>query len=114
MSHTRKWSADNPEDQIREANSNLQNRLLQIVTRRNLNVHLATDTPSISELVDVLATNKVIPREQEGKSREYADAITRMGDKVDRGEGITPDEFQQGDYTLAIAWFDSILPDIER
>jgi hypothetical protein len=74
----------------------------------------ARDTPSISELVNVLETNGVIPAGGERRSRESADIITRIGDRVDRGERITSDEFQHGDYTLAIAWFDSILPDMEE
>jgi hypothetical protein len=37
-----------------------------------------------------------------------------MGDRVDRGELITPVEFGNGTYTNAIAWFDTLLPDIER
>jgi hypothetical protein len=64
-SHTRRWHVVNANEQIRAANKVLSTRLMQIVTQRNLNVHLATDTPSISELVDVLATNKVIPGEEE-------------------------------------------------
>jgi hypothetical protein len=111
---TRSWDVDNPEKEIREANRNLQTRLMQIVTRRNLNVHLARDTPSVSELVDVLATKGVIPTTERTKSRQYADTITRVADRVDRGERITQEEFVGGEYTTAILWFDTILPDIER
>jgi hypothetical protein len=37
-----------------------------------------------------------------------------MGNRVGRGELITPVEFGNGTYTNAIGWFDNILPDIER
>jgi hypothetical protein len=37
-----------------------------------------------------------------------------MGDRVDRGEIITPVEFSNGTYTNAIAWFDTSLLDIEK
>ncbi len=37
-----------------------------------------------------------------------------MGERVDRGELITLVEFGNGTYTNAIAWFDMLLPDIER
>jgi hypothetical protein len=37
-----------------------------------------------------------------------------MGDRVDKGEIITPVEFSNGNYTNAIGWFDTLLPDIER
>lgn len=88
---------------------------MQIVTRRNLNVHLARDTPSVSEVVDVLATKGVIPTTTEGtKSRQYADTITRVLNRVDRGERITQEEFVGGEYITAILWFDTILPDMER
>ncbi len=110
----RSWDVDNPEKEIREANRNLQIRLMQIITRRDLSVQLARDIPSVSELVDVLATNGVIPTTEGTKSRQYADTITRMGHRVYRGERITQEEFSVGDYTTAILWFDTILPDIER
>jgi hypothetical protein len=66
-----------------------------------------------SEIVETLITNGVIATE-EGKSRESAQVITAMGDRVDRGELITPVEFGNGTYTDSIAWFDTTLPDIER
>ncbi len=65
----------------------------------NLNVQLARDITSISELVNVLTTNGVIPAGAERKSREYAETITRIGDGVSRGERIISDEFQRRDYT---------------
>lgn len=110
----RSWDVKNPEKEIREANRNLQNRLMNIIKGRNLDVQLARDTPSVSELVDVLATGGVIPETEGTKSRQYADTITRIADRVDRGEQITQEEFIGGDYTTAILWFDTILPDIER
>ena len=61
----------------------------------------------------MLITNGVIPNEG-GKSRESADIITAEGDRVDRGEIITPVEFSNGNYTNAIGWFDTLLLDIER
>jgi hypothetical protein len=114
MSQTRKWDIDNPNDQIRGANKDLHTRLMGIVTRRNLNPQLPKgDSSSISEIVEMLITNGVITTE-EGKSRESAEVITTLGDRVDRGELITPVEFGNGTYTTAIEWFDNILPDIER
>jgi hypothetical protein len=92
MSHTRRWDVDNPNDQIRDANKDLHIRLMGIVTRRNLNAELPNgDRSSITELVDMLITNGVIPTEI-----------------------ITPLEFGNGTYTNAIGWFDTLLPDIER
>jgi hypothetical protein len=114
MSHTRKWNMDNPNDQIRGANKDLRTRLMGIVTRRNLNARLPKgDSSSISEIVEMLITNGVITTE-EGKSRESAEVITAMGDRVGRGELITPVEFSNGNYINAIGWFDTLLPDIER
>lgn len=115
MSRTRKWDIDNPNDQIRGANKDLHTRLMGIVTRRNLNSQLPKgDSSSISEIVEMLITNGVITTE-EGKSRESAEVIITMGDRVDKGELITPVEFGNGTYTNAIGWFDNnILPDIER
>jgi hypothetical protein len=114
MSQTRKWDIDNPNDQIRDANKDLHTRLMGIVTLRNLNPQLPKgDSSSISEIVEMLITNGVITTE-EGKSRESAEVITTIGDRVDRGELITPVEFSNGTYTNAIGWFDNILPDIER
>jgi hypothetical protein len=114
MSQTRRrWDVDNPNDQIRGANKDLHTRLMGIVTRRNLNSHLPKgDSSSISEIVEILITNGVITTE-EGKSRESAQVITAMADRVDRGEIITPVEFGNGTYTDSIAWFDTTLPDIE-
>ncbi len=114
MSHTRKWNMDNPNDQIRGANKDLHTRLMGIVTRRDLNTQLPKgDSSSISEIVEMLITNGVITTEG-GKSRESAEVITTMGDRVDRGELITPVEFGNGTYTNAVGWFDNILLDIER
>ena len=114
MSQTRKWDMDNPNDQIRGANKHLHTRLMGIVTRRNLNPQLPkSDSSSISEIVEMLITNGVITTEG-GKSRESADIITAMGDRVDRGEIISPVEFSNGIYTNAIGWFDTLLPDLER
>src|SRR5215211_1743769 len=100
MSQTRKWDTDNPNDQIRGANKDLHTRLMGIVIRRNLNPQLPKgDSSTISEIVETLITTEV---------------ITTMGDRVDRGELITPVEFGNGTYTTAMGWFDNILPDIER
>jgi hypothetical protein len=113
MSHTRRWDVDNPNDQIRDANKDLHTRLMGIVTRRNLNAQLPKeDASSISEIVEMLIKNGLISTE--GKSRESAEVITAMGDRVGRGELITPLEFGNGTYTNAIGWFDTLLPDIER
>jgi cysteinyl-tRNA synthetase len=110
---TRRWSVDNREDQVLEANRNLETELMQIVRHRNLNAQLPRDRrPSISELVDILITHGVIPIA--GRSREFADTITRLGDKAARGEQITKEEFVDGDYTLAIAWFEMELDDMKE
>ncbi|MFL6476309.1 MAG: cysteine--tRNA ligase [Nitrososphaera sp.] len=110
---TRMWNVINPEDQVHEANRKLETRLMQIVSQRNLNVHLHKDrSSSIKELVDILINEGVIP--PEGRSREFADTITKLGDKAARGEQITIEEFEDGDYTLAIAWFEMILDDINE
>jgi len=106
----KRWSGEDREAQVLEENTNLESRLMQIVTKRNLNVQLARDTPSVSELVDVLVTNRVIPKE-ERRSREFADRITRIADKAASGEHITQEEFN--DYTIATSWFDD-LEDIQR
>jgi hypothetical protein len=112
-SHTRRWDIDDPNAQIRAANKELRTRLMGIVTARNLTPQLPKgETSSISEIVDVLIHNGVIPNE--GRSRESAEIITAMGDRVDRGELITPVEFGNGTYTNAIEWFDTLLPDVER
>lgn len=113
-SHTRRWDVDNPNEQIHAANKELRTRLMAIVTRRNLTPRLpkGETSSSISEIVDVLIHNGVIPNE--GRSRQSAQVITSVGDRVDRGELITPVEFGNGNYTNAIAWFDILLPDIER
>jgi cysteinyl-tRNA synthetase len=109
---TRRWSVDNREDQVREANRNLESKLMQIVSQRNLNTQLPRDRrPTISELVDILITNGVIPTTA-GRSREFADTITRLGDKANRGEELTKEEFVDGNYTLAIAWFEMELDDL--
>jgi hypothetical protein len=75
---------------------------MQTVTRRNLNVQLARDAPSVSELVDILATKGVISTTEGTKSRQYADTITRVADRVDRGERITQEEFVGGEDITAI------------
>src|SRR3712207_9122651 len=88
-------------------------RLIGIITRRNLNSQLSKgDSSSIPEIIDILIRNGVIPNE--GRSRESAEVITAMGERVDKGELITPVEFGNGTYTNAIDWFDTLLPDIER
>jgi hypothetical protein len=113
MSHTRRWDMDNPNEQIRGANKELRTRLMGIATQRNLNTQLPKgDSSSISEIVEMLISNRVIPAE--GGAKEFAEVITAMGVRVDRGEIITPVEFANGNYTNAIAWFDTTLPDVER
>ena len=107
MSHIRRWDIDNPNEQIRDANKELRIRLMGIVTQRNLNAQLPKgDTSSISEIVDMLIANGAIPTE--GRSKEFAEVITNMGVRVDRGEIITPVEFGNGNYTTAVAWFDDL------
>jgi len=116
-SHNRRWDLDNPNAEIRKANKALHARLLGIVTQRNLNAQLPKGPnafSSISEIVEMLITNGVIPPSAEGKSKESAEVITAMDVRVEKGEIITPVEFGNGTYTNAIAWFDSLLPDIER
>jgi hypothetical protein len=110
---TKLWSVDNRENQIREANRKMETKLMQIVRQRNLNAQLPRDRrPSISELVDILLTNELIPIGGEERSRKSAATITSIGDRVDRGEQISQEAFTGGDYTLAIAWFEQILDDI--
>jgi hypothetical protein len=70
--------------EVLEENTNLESRLMQIVTQKNLNVQLAKDTASVSELV----VTEYFPKE-ERRSREFADGITRIVDKAARGEHIT-------------------------
>ncbi len=112
---TGRWDLDNPNEQIRGANKELRTRLMGIVTQRNLNAQLPKgDSSSISEIVEKLISTGVIPAEEGGRSKEFAEVITAMGDRVNRGELITPVEFGNGTYTNAIGWFDTILPDIER
>jgi hypothetical protein len=84
-SHTRRWDVDNPNEQIRAANKELRTRLMAIVTRRNLSPRLprGETSSSISEIVDVLIHNGVIPNE--GRSRQSAQIITAVDDRVDRG-----------------------------
>ena len=114
MSHDRKWTVDNPEDQIHTTNRQLHSRLMRIISQRNLNSQLPRgDGSSILEIVGVLINNAVISRE--GQSRDYAEVITSIGDRVDRGgERIAAEEFQKGDYTIAIAEFDNTLQNIEN
>ena len=114
MSHNRRWTVDNPEDQIRTTNRQLHSRLMRIVSRRNLNSQLPRgDGSSILEIVDVLINNAIISRA--GQSRDFAEVITRIGDRVDRGgERIAEEEFQKGDYTIAIEEFDNTLQNIEN
>jgi hypothetical protein len=101
----RRGSGEDRKAQVLEENTNLESRLMQIVNQRNLNVQLARDRPSVSELVDVLVTNRVIPEEERG-SREFADRITRIADKAAKGEHITQEEFN--DYTITMSWFDDV------
>jgi hypothetical protein len=86
-----------------------------VITRRNLNTQLPNgDTSSIAEIAEMLTSNGVIPTAEEGKSKEFAEVITKMNDRVSRGELITPVEFSNRSYTTAMEWFDGILPDMER
>ncbi|MDQ4101887.1 MAG: hypothetical protein M3115_06855, partial [Thermoproteota archaeon] len=61
--HTRRWDVDNPNEQIRAANKELRTRLMAIVTARNLTQRLpkGETSSSISEVLDVLIHNGVIP-----------------------------------------------------
>ena len=105
----RKWSEGSREAQILLANSDLEARLMQIIKQRHLTVQLAREKPSVSELVDVLATSKIIPTPEGRKSREFADTITRVGDKAARGGGIEPiTDKEFSEYKAALDWFDSL------
>jgi hypothetical protein len=107
---TKQWLFRNLEDQVREANRDIEIKLMQIVRDRELTDQLPRDKrPSISELVNILITHGVIPTE--GKSREFAEEITSFDDRVGKGEQITPQDFEQSKYALAIAWFETILED---
>ena len=114
MTHNRRWTVDNPEDQIRTANRELHSKLMRIVSQRNLNSQLPRgDSSSILEIVDVLINNAIISRQ--GQSRDFAEIITTIGDRVDTGgERIAAEEIQKGDYTMAIAEFDNTLQIIEN
>jgi hypothetical protein len=115
MSHNnRRWTVDNPEDQIRTANRELHSKLMRIVSQRNLNSQLPSeDSSSILEIVDVLINNAIISRQ--GQSRDFAEVITTIGNRVDSGgERIAAEEIQKGDYTMAIAEFDNTLQNIEN
>jgi hypothetical protein len=63
--------------------------------------------------VAMLINNDLIPRGGEERSRKYADTITSIGDRVDKGEQISQEEFTDGDYSLVIAWFELTLDDIK-
>lgn len=111
MATSRKWSKESREAQILIANRDLEARLMHIIEQMNLKVQLAREKPSVSELVDVLATSKIIPTPEGRKSREFADTITRAGDKAARGGGaavepITDEEFNE--YKAALDWFDNL------
>jgi hypothetical protein len=115
MSHNnRRWTVDNPENQIRIANRELHSKLMRIVSQRSLNSQLPSgDSSSILEIVDVLINNAIISRQ--GQSRDFAEVITTIGNRVDSlGERIAAEEIQKGDYTLAIAEFDKTLQNIEN
>ena len=115
MSHNnRRSTVDNPEDQIRTANRELHSKLMRIVSQRSLNSQLPSgDSSSILEIVDVLINNAIISRQ--GQSRDFAEVITTIGNRVDSlGERIAAEEIQKGDYTLAIAEFDKTLQNIEN
>ena len=114
MSHNRRWANNNPEDQIRTTNRQLHSRLMRIISQRNLSSQLPRgDGSSILEIVDILINNAVISRQ--GQSRDFAEVITKIGDRVDReGERIAAEEFQKGDYTIAIEEFDNTLQNIEN
>jgi hypothetical protein len=115
MSHdNRRWTVDNPEDQIRTANRELHSKLMRIVSQRNLNSQLPSgDSSSILEIVDVLINNAIISRQ--GQSRDFAEVITTIGNRVDSGgERIAAEEIQKGDYTMAVTEFDNTLQNIEN
>jgi hypothetical protein len=67
---------------------------MRIVSQRDLDSQLPRrDGSSILEIVDVLINNAIISRE--GQSRDCAEVITRIGDRVDRGgERIAIEEFE--------------------
>ncbi len=118
MSNNSRWTADNPEDQIRTTNRQIHSRLMRIVSQRNLNSQLPSgDGSSILEIADMLINNAIISRE--GQSRDYAEVITKIGDRVDSGGGggrerIAVEEFQKGDYTIAVEEFDNTLQNLEN
>ena len=106
----RVWPVENHEAQVLEENEKLSTRLMKVITQKSLNSQLPNDRPpTISELVNIVITNRVIPAE--GRSREFANRITMIGERVAGQERITQEEFE--DYTLAIVWFDD-LEDMQR
>ncbi len=114
MSNNRRGTADNPEDKIRNTNRQLHSRLMRIVSQRNLNSQLPSgEGSSILEIVDVLINNAIISRE--GQSRDFAEVITQIGDRVDKGgEHTAAEAIQKGDYTIAVEEFDNTLQNIEN
>ncbi|MDQ3903691.1 MAG: hypothetical protein M3247_08640 [Thermoproteota archaeon] len=65
---------------------------------------------SLLEIEEVLISNGAVQTEE--SSRKFAKKITEIDERVAAGEKITLDEF--GDYTLAIAWFELELDDLEK
>jgi hypothetical protein len=114
LSDSRRWTADNPEDKIRTTNRQIHSRLMQIVSQRKLNSQLPRgEDSSILEIVDVLINNAIISRE--GQSRDFAEVITQIGDRIDKGgEQTAEEEIQKGDYTIAVEEFDNTLQNIEN
>jgi hypothetical protein len=87
---------------------------MQIVSQRKLNSQLPRgEGSSILEIVDVLINNAIISRE--GQSRDFAEVITQIGDRIDKGgEQTAAEEIQKGDYTIAVEEFVNTLQNIEN
>jgi polyhydroxyalkanoate synthesis regulator phasin len=115
---------ENLEDQIRNETASLHARLMQIITRRNLNSQLSSgvgasgdssriDGSSISEMVDLLIRNGVLTHVDE-RARGFMEELKRVCDRVANEERISLEELDKSDYGLAVPWLEMRLDDIEE
>jgi hypothetical protein len=108
---TKLWSVENREAQVLDQTKRLHARLMQVIRNRSLSSQLLKGSDSsISEIEEVLISNRIVQTEE--SSRKFANKITETSEKAANGEQITLDEF--GDYTLAIAWFEMELDDLQQ
>ena len=111
-SKTRLWTIDNLDAQVRQNTEELRDRLIRVISEKNLNSQLRNDrNPTIPELVNILITTEIIPRH--GRSEQSAEAIMELEDRAARGDKISYEEFYHGHYMTALLWIESELDDIE-